>query len=31
MIDEAAPDRGRARDLFMEGMRHELAFWNVPA
>lgn len=31
MIDEAAPDPGRARDLFMQGMRHELAFWNVPA
>jgi thiaminase (transcriptional activator TenA) len=30
MIDEAAPDRDRARDLFLEGMRHELAFWNVP-
>jgi thiaminase/transcriptional activator TenA len=30
MIDEAAPDPGRARVLFLEGMRHELAFWSVP-
>lgn len=30
MIDEAAPDPARARDLFMAGMRHELAFWDVP-
>jgi thiaminase/transcriptional activator TenA len=31
MIDEAAPEADRARELFMRGMRHELAFWNVPA
>ncbi|MFC4908602.1 TenA family protein [Actinomadura gamaensis] len=30
MIDEAAPDPGRAETLFLEGMRHELAFWDVP-
>ncbi|MCD0451892.1 transcriptional regulator [Actinocorallia sp. API 0066] len=30
MIDEAAPDPSRARALFLEGMRHELAFWSVP-
>ncbi|MET9342734.1 TenA family protein [Nonomuraea sp. NPDC003804] len=30
MIDEAAPDLGRAKELFTEGMRHELAFWDVP-
>ncbi|MCP2338084.1 TenA family protein [Actinomadura rupiterrae] len=30
MIDEADPDRGRAEALFLEGMRHELAFWDVP-
>jgi thiaminase (transcriptional activator TenA) len=30
MIDEAAPDPGRAEELFTEGMRHELAFWDVP-
>lgn len=30
MIDEAAPDPARARALFTEGMRHELAFWSVP-
>ncbi|MEW9530870.1 TenA family protein [Microbispora sp. NPDC049125] len=30
MIDEAAPDPARARELFTEGMRHELAFWDVP-
>ncbi|MBA9002238.1 MULTISPECIES: TenA family protein [Thermomonospora] len=30
MIDEAAPDRARAERLFLEGMRHELAFWDVP-
>ncbi|MEW2356036.1 transcriptional regulator [Spirillospora sp. NPDC029432] len=31
MIDEAAPDRAAAERYFMEGMRHELAFWDVPA
>lgn len=30
MLDEAAPDEGRAEQLFLEGMRHELAFWDVP-
>jgi len=30
MLDEAAPDPARARTLFTEGMRHELAFWSVP-
>ncbi|MQY05203.1 TenA family protein [Actinomadura macrotermitis] len=30
MIDEAAPERGRAERLFLEGMRHEIAFWDVP-
>ncbi|GAA3419402.1 TenA family protein [Streptosporangium vulgare] len=30
MIDEAAPEPGRAGRLFTEGMAHELAFWDVP-
>jgi thiaminase/transcriptional activator TenA len=30
MIDEAAPERDIAEKLFLEGMRHELAFWDVP-
>jgi thiaminase/transcriptional activator TenA len=30
MLDEAAPDPGHARAAFTEGMRHELAFWDVP-
>jgi thiaminase/transcriptional activator TenA len=30
MLDEAGPDPERARALFLEGMRHELAFWSVP-
>ncbi|MFI0357289.1 TenA family protein [Actinomadura sp. 9N407] len=30
MIDEAAPDRATAERLFLEGMRHEVAFWTVP-
>jgi thiaminase (transcriptional activator TenA) len=30
MIDESAPDPARAERLFLEGMRHELAFWTVP-
>lgn len=30
ILDQAAPDPSRARELFMEGMRHELAFWSVP-
>ncbi|MFG1947332.1 TenA family protein [Nonomuraea sp. NPDC048826] len=30
MIDEADPDPVRAEELFLEGMAHELAFWDVP-
>ncbi|MFC4062978.1 TenA family protein [Planomonospora corallina] len=30
MIDEAAPDPERAKELFTRGMEHELAFWDVP-
>ncbi|WP_283139599.1 TenA family protein [Rhizohabitans arisaemae] len=30
MIDEVSPDRARAVAFFTEGMRHELAFWDVP-
>ncbi len=30
MLDEAAPPRDTAIALFTEGMRHELAFWDVP-
>ena len=30
MLDEAAPDRATAERAFLEGMRHELAFWDVP-
>ncbi|MEU7861342.1 transcriptional regulator [Nonomuraea sp. NPDC049141] len=30
MIDEAAPEPARAEALFIEGMAHELAFWDVP-
>ncbi|GAA2455279.1 thiaminase II [Actinomadura vinacea] len=30
MIDETAPDREAAERAFLEGMRHELAFWDVP-
>lgn len=30
MIDEAGGDPGRAERLFLEGMRHEIAFWDVP-
>lgn len=30
MIDEAAPDRAAAERAFLEGMRHEIAFWDVP-
>jgi thiaminase/transcriptional activator TenA len=30
MLDEAAPNRATAERTFLEGMRHELAFWNVP-
>lgn len=29
MIDEAEPDPATAERLFMEGMRHEVAFWSV--
>ncbi|MEV5828829.1 transcriptional regulator [Spirillospora sp. NPDC052242] len=31
MIDESGADRERAERFFLEGMRHELAFWDVPA
>jgi len=30
MIDEADPDRAAAERAFLEGMRHEVAFWDVP-
>lgn len=30
MLDEAAPDRAAAERAFLAGMRHELAFWDVP-
>ena len=30
MIDEADPDREAAEKAFLEGMRHEVAFWDVP-
>lgn len=30
MLDESGQDPERARRLFVEGMRHELEFWNVP-
>ena len=30
MLDEAAPEWGRATELFRQGMRHELVFWDVP-
>jgi thiaminase/transcriptional activator TenA len=30
MIDEAAPERDAAERAFLEGMRHEVAFWDVP-
>jgi thiaminase/transcriptional activator TenA len=30
MIDEADPPPARAETLFVEGMAHELAFWDVP-
>jgi thiaminase (transcriptional activator TenA) len=29
MINEAAPDPEKARRAFLEGMRHELSFWDV--
>ena len=31
MLDEAAPDPEAATAAFLEGMDHELAFWDVPA
>ncbi|HEX2849120.1 MAG TPA: hypothetical protein VHN98_01145 [Acidimicrobiales bacterium] len=31
MLDEAAPDVDVAEAAFLEGMRHEVAFWDVPA
>ncbi len=30
MIDEVEIESARAERYFLEGMRHELAFWNVP-
>lgn len=30
MLDEAAPDPVAAEQAFLEGMAHELAFWDVP-
>lgn len=30
MLDECGADPDRARELFVAGMRHELAFWDVP-
>jgi thiaminase/transcriptional activator TenA len=30
MLDEAAPAQDRAAELFLDGMRHEIAFWDVP-
>ncbi|MET7767428.1 TenA family protein [Nocardia sp. NPDC005366] len=30
MLDEAGGDQDRAQRLFLEGMRHEYAFWDVP-
>lgn len=30
MIDESGADPARAEELFREGLRHELAFWDVP-
>jgi thiaminase/transcriptional activator TenA len=29
-LEEAEPDPERAERLFVEGMRHELAFWDTP-
>jgi thiaminase/transcriptional activator TenA len=30
LIDEAAPDPAAAEQAFLQGMAHELAFWDVP-
>jgi thiaminase/transcriptional activator TenA len=30
MLDETDPDPVRAEELFLAGMRHEYAFWDVP-
>lgn len=30
MIDESGADRETAERLFLQGMRHEIAFWDVP-
>ncbi|WP_046469183.1 TenA family protein [Allosalinactinospora lopnorensis] len=30
MLDEAGPAPERAEELFLQGMRHEIAFWDVP-
>ncbi len=31
MLDEFDPDREAATEAFLEGMAHELAFWDVPS
>ncbi|WP_067813801.1 TenA family protein [Nocardia inohanensis] len=31
MLDESGAEPARAQHFFLEGMRHELAFWDVPA
>ncbi|WUH99462.1 transcriptional regulator [Spirillospora sp. NBC_00431] len=31
MIDESGADRATAERLFLQGMRHEIAFWDVPS
>lgn len=30
MIDESGAEQAVAERLFLEGMRHEIAFWDVP-
>ncbi|MFE1169954.1 TenA family protein [Nocardiopsis sp. NPDC058789] len=30
MLEEAEPDPARAERFFLEGMRHEVAFWDTP-
>ncbi|MBR8742258.1 TenA family protein [Nocardiopsis sp. MG754419] len=30
MLEEADPDPARAERFFLEGMRHEVAFWDTP-
>jgi thiaminase/transcriptional activator TenA len=31
MLDESGVDEEQAEELFVAGMRHELAFWDIPA